>query len=185
MPRTKEQYDLIKEERKEAILNASFSLYALKVDKLTIDDICANCKCSHGIIYRYFKNVDDIVDKIYKSQSFVSIKSKMLTQLESGDNPLENAKNLLRYMLAIYDEKTASIALIILRETGKNSLRDKLFNIIEKGQQSYQFIGGEISDIIDVLFSFFKGKYLDILLNKKQKIAYPSIDNVMNIITRH
>ena len=185
MPRTKEQNDLIKDERKEAILNASFSLYALKQDKLTIDDICANCKCSHGIIYRYYKNIDDIVENIYKSQSFVSIKSKMLTQLESGDNPLDKIKNLLGYTLTIYDEKTASIILIILKETGKQSLRDKLFNIINEGQQSHQFIGGEIGDIIDVLFSFFKGKYFDILLNKKQKISYPSIDNVINIITRH
>ncbi len=184
MPRTKEQNDLVKEERKENILDCAFSLFALKQNKLTIDDICGKSKCSHGIIYHYYKSVDDIVEKIYKSGFYNTIKRSLFIELDKDSNPIEKVRNLIKKMMSFYDEKSVATITIIIREIDKNSLKEKLDSIIKEGQSSFQFVGGEPNEIIDILFSFFKGKYLDFLLNRKSKIIYPSIDNVMKIITR-
>ena len=58
MPRRPEQFDQLKDERKASILKHALPLFALKPQKdITIDLISQSAKCSHGLVYHYFKSM--------------------------------------------------------------------------------------------------------------------------------
>lgn len=67
MPRTLTQNKEIKDKRKELIIETSAALFCLYgYDNIVIDDIASKLKCSHGLIYHYFKNKDAILVDICK-----------------------------------------------------------------------------------------------------------------------
>ena len=61
MPRTKEQFQKMRDARKERILLESAKAFAIEgYDSVTVDKIVEKAKCSHGLFYHYFKNKEDI-----------------------------------------------------------------------------------------------------------------------------
>ena len=70
MPRTREQFSEMKDERRAAILNAALPLFSLG-QKVTIDMIADKAKCSHGIVYHYYTNTNQILEKLLKSSTYV------------------------------------------------------------------------------------------------------------------
>lgn len=61
MPKTREQNQLIKEERRNSILICSLYLFALKgYSSVNIDDVTKAAKCSHGLFYHYFKDKEEL-----------------------------------------------------------------------------------------------------------------------------
>ena len=67
MPRLASQNKEIKDERRQSILNASLVVFALYgKDNTTVDLLTTASKCSHGLFYHYFKNVDQVYDSLFK-----------------------------------------------------------------------------------------------------------------------
>lgn len=67
MPRTYQQNKIIKDERKQEILNRSLELFASSdFNKLTMDDIANFIPCSHGLLYHYFSNKKELVQSLRK-----------------------------------------------------------------------------------------------------------------------
>ena len=79
-------------------------MYSLMGDKLTIDHISKHAKCSHGIVYHYFRNVDSVVDAIKKSDKYINLKSSLLNV--EGENKYYQIKNMLDIYLNLKDEFT-------------------------------------------------------------------------------
>jgi len=76
MPKTIEQNKLLKEKRKEEILNASLRLFAnFGVESITMDEIAKEVGCSHGLIYHYFDSKEEIAKEL-------SLKSRKLFNYE-------------------------------------------------------------------------------------------------------
>ena len=72
MPRTKEQNEIIKEQRKKKVCKAALKLFALHGFKdVAVDDITREANCSHGLFYHYFKDQKDI---------FLQIEQDILTR---------------------------------------------------------------------------------------------------------
>lgn len=184
MPRTKEQNDIVKTQRRQSILQSSFILYALYGDKVTIDQISNKSKCSHGIVYHYFKNVDEIIDSLFKSPELNALKNELMVLLDM-DKPLESIAASIRKLTSLKNNNEFAIAHILLKEEGKNSLKERFSNLIEKGQEQHLFVAGEAKDIIAVLFSFLDGLYLQALLHKRNSLPLISIDNILNIVIKH
>ncbi len=66
MPRTKEQFEEIREKTKAQILESSLKLFAEKgYSGTSISDIAKDAKISKGLIYNYFASKIDIVKAIY------------------------------------------------------------------------------------------------------------------------
>ena len=58
----------MKDERKLSILESALPLFAIYgKNDVSIDMICNKAKCSHGLVYHYFKNVEQnaIVLRVY------------------------------------------------------------------------------------------------------------------------
>ena len=52
MPRTQEQFELIRTERMNIILTSAMYLFATKgYDSTTLDEIAKDAGCSHGLLY--------------------------------------------------------------------------------------------------------------------------------------
>ena len=68
MPRTFKENEKIKEERRNKILDLSLKLFAsYGYENVSIDMIAKKAKCSHGLMYHYFKDKDEILKAHYES----------------------------------------------------------------------------------------------------------------------
>jgi len=62
MPRTFKENEKVKEERRNRILNISLKLFAnLGYENVSMDMIAKKAKCSHGLMYHYFKDKNEII----------------------------------------------------------------------------------------------------------------------------
>ena len=67
MPRTPEQNQQIKDKRRGKLLLISLKVFASKgYDQVTIDNITAAAKCSHGLFYHYFDSKDRVFVAVMK-----------------------------------------------------------------------------------------------------------------------
>jgi AcrR family transcriptional regulator len=61
-PRTEEQYELIRQEKRELIMDTALELFAEKsYDNCSISDISKKAKISKGLMYNYFKSKEELL----------------------------------------------------------------------------------------------------------------------------
>ena len=69
MPRSPEQCAVIRDRRRNKILEKSLHLFALKgFDEVSVDDIMSATNCSHGLFYHYFSGKEDIYNALMKEK---------------------------------------------------------------------------------------------------------------------
>ena len=183
MPRTKEQFRDMKDERRSSILSAALPLFSLN-KKVSIDMICEKAKCSHGIVYHYFKNTDQILEKLLKNPVFLELNDKLF-KFEGGSS-YEKIEQILTTMLDVSQEKFDTVCYLnmIIKNNDKTSLRFQLTKLIKDGQTSGTIIGGEPSSLVDSVFLLLKGLYLTFLLEKHPDIKAPSVETVMQLLRK-
>lgn len=79
MPKTKEQCEKIKTDRKNEILISALHLFSLRgYDVVTVDDITDASSCSHGLFYHYFNSKEDVFKELleYARKKFLDQKIK-------------------------------------------------------------------------------------------------------------
>ena len=183
MPRTREQFSEMKDERRNSILSASLPLFSLN-KKVSIDMICAKAKCSHGIVYHYFRNTDQIFEKLLKSPVFLELNDKLFKVSEGSS--YEKIEHILSVLLDVSKDKFEDVCYLnmIIKNTDKTSLRFLLAKLIKDGQASGTIIGGEPSSLVDAIFFLLKGLYLTFLLEKHPDIKVPSVETVMQLLRK-
>lgn len=186
MPRRPEQFDQLKDERKASILKHALPLFALKPQKdITIDLISQSAKCSHGLVYHYFKSTDEIFEEIKNSKAYLSLYEK-LTAINSDDETYSQIVEIVKRFLEISSQKKdiVAYALIIINDDSKKSFYSSFLKLIEKGQNERVITGGNPKDIADCFFLLLKGIYCSLLNQKHSNVRVPSIDNILNIFKR-
>lgn len=100
MPRTREQFEEIKTARRQEIINSAIRIFCQKgYDNAKIDDIMRDCQCSHGLMYHYFRNKDEIFRDILISAARHS--DEMYERHFSGRMPTKKAfEQMVRNYLA-------------------------------------------------------------------------------------
>ena len=121
MPRTKEQFRAMKEEREAVILKTALPLFSLG-QKVTVDLIVEKAKCSHGIVYHYFKNTDQILEKLLKKPIYAELKQKLFNVKGSS---YEKISQIISVLLDVSKEKFENVCYLnmIIKENDKTSLR--------------------------------------------------------------
>ena len=182
MPRTKEQFRAMKEEREAVILKTALPLFSLG-QKITVDLIVEKAKCSHGIVYHYFKNTDQILEKLLKKPIYSELKHKLFNVEGSS---YEKISQIISVLLDVSKEKFENVCYLnmIIKENDKTSLRVFLTKLIRDGQISGTIIGGEPSQLVDSVFLLLKGTYLTFLLEKHPDIKVPSVETVMQLLRK-
>lgn len=184
MPRTREQFSEMKDERLNSILSAALPLFSLNGKKVSIDAISNKAKCSHGIVYHYFKNSDEIYEKLLKSSTYVELYNRLFGVLEGSS--YEKIEEIISVLLDVSEAKFENVCYlnIIIKNEDKNSLFSVLSKLVKEGQNSGKIIAGEPAEVVNTLFFVFKGIYLSFLQEKHPAIKVPSLENVMQLIRK-
>lgn len=186
MPRRPEQFEQIKDERRASILKHALPLFALRPAKdISIDLIAQAAKCSHGHVYHYFKNTEQILLEFKSSETYKDILLE-LTSFDSKVDTYSQITNIVKSFLSIAGENKNIIAytLVIISDESKQSFYAHFLKLIEKGQNERVVTGGNPKDIEDCFVLLIKGLYQSILNQKHPNVRVPSIDNVLNIFKR-
>ncbi len=183
MPRTREQFQEMKEDRRNSILVAALPLFSLN-KKVSIDMICEKADCSHGIIYHYFKNTDQILEKLLKNPTFLNLQAK-LNGIKGGSS-YEKIEEMLSILLDVSSDKFEAVCYLnmIIKNNDKTSLRATLTKLIKDGQAAGTIIGGEPAQLVDSVFLLLKGLYLTFLLEKHPDVKVPSVETVMQLLRK-
>ena len=184
MPRTREQFHEMKDERVASILDAALHLFAINGSKVSIDAISEKAKCSHGIVYHYFKNTEQIYEKLLKSPLFLDLNEKLLGPKEGSS--YERIEEIISILVDVSakDKNKICYLLMIIKNEEKKSLSETFKRVIKEGQNSGKIIGGEPSDIVNSIFFLLRGIYLTLLIEKHPTIKVPSLENVMQLIRK-
>lgn len=76
MPKSGEELEKLKTERKQNIVLAGLKVFCEKgYDGATVDDIAKKAECSHGLFYHYFKSKKEIFDAVIESAGVHSDKT--------------------------------------------------------------------------------------------------------------
>ncbi len=104
MPKTKEQNDLIKDERRKQILATALkSFCCIGFDATKIDDIAKQAGISHGLLYHYFTTKEEMFFELFfhSRGMYRKFETKILTD-ETLD-PLQKIRKLLTGLLQKMD----------------------------------------------------------------------------------
>lgn len=102
-PRTPEQYHIIREGRRQEIIEAAFHLFAENGFKSTkISDITTKAGISKGLFYNYFKDKQEVLEEVSKLL-FVEL-GEVVGRVHSYQSGKDNPKVLLREIFNLLKE---------------------------------------------------------------------------------
>ena len=183
MPRTREQFSEMKDERRASILKAALPLFSLN-KKVSIDAICEKAKCSHGIVYHYYRNTDQILETLLKSSTYVEIKHRLFENPEGSS--YEKIEEIVSVLLDVSEKQIENVCYLnmLIKDRDKGSLFIHLGKLIREAQASESIVAGDPNQLVDSVFFLVKGIYLTFLLEKHPVIKVPSLETVMQLLRK-
>ena len=183
MPRTREQFSEMKDERRASILKAALPLFSLN-KKVSIDAICEKAKCSHGIVYHYYRNTDQILETLLKSSTYVEIKHRLFGNPKGSS--YEKIEEIVSVLLDVSEKQIENVCYLnmLIKDRDKGSLFIHLGKLIREAQASESIVAGDPNQLVDSVFFLVKGIYLTFLLEKHPVIKVPSIETVMQLLRK-
>jgi len=199
MPRSKQSLEQLYQLRRQQILKNSLRLFAIKgYDATSVNDIAASIGFSHGLIYHYFTDKEEIFTTLL-DQSLALGYLPLFPQLtdEQLDDPRTTIKQIITH---IYDElervdsdfgyyfylflnmrfqKTAPAPRFRVPQKEQRPF-GIIARLIEAGQQKNVFGPGDPRDIAVIFFATMRGLTYA-MLNSETKFVLPSIDSLMNL----
>ena len=183
MPRTKEQFKEMKDDRKSSILKAALPLFSLS-NKVSIDAICEKAKCSHGIIYHYYRNSEQVLSTLLKSELYLELKAKLFGDFEGSS--YEQIENIMGILLDVSEKKFGNVCYLnmLIKDKEKGSLFLHLTKLVKDAQLSGLVVAGDPSQLVESVFFLLKGLYLTFLLEKHPVVRVPSVETVMQLLRK-
>jgi len=182
MPRTREQFSEMKDERRSAILKAALPLFSLG-QKVSVDLIAEKAKCSHGIVYHYFKNTDQILEKLLTKSTYVDLKNSLFNVEGSSYEKIEQILSVL-LDVSLQDLETVYYLNMFIKERDKSSLFSLLTKLVKDGQSSEMIVAGDAASLVESIFLLLKGLYLSFILEKHPDVKVPSKETVMQLLRK-
>ncbi|MFA5481069.1 MAG: TetR/AcrR family transcriptional regulator [Bacilli bacterium] len=201
MPKTPEQNQLIKEQRKQNILLTALRLFSIRgYDSVVVGDITKEAHCSHGLFYHYYRNKADVffdllkmaeeyeILKRNKSDNFVGMKAidgvrLIVDNMLQDIYKMDEAPYLLNMFMNMHLQKTLPITIESDKKKNRISFFDFFVELIIRGQKEGDIAGGEPREYAIIYFSTIKGLCYT-RLSMTEKATRPSSDIIMNLFTR-
>lgn len=187
MPRTPLQYRLLKSERRKLLFDAALKMCAvLGLQGLTTDDITNEARCSHGLFYHYYDNVESIIEEVLTSEVNKTFRARLFKEDKHQSSYARITAVVTLLLNALSEgERIIACALIAVNEDDRRSLRRHLIDLVRDGQDEGDVTGGEPKMITSCFLHLYKGLALSFLQRKKdEEIVIPPVDLVMNIFRR-
>lgn len=200
MPKTKEQYEAIKAERKKAILSGALYLFALQgYNSTTSDNISKYVQCSHGLLYHYFPTKEQLFEELF--ENVIKVKHReIIANVDITENPKYLLKDLLdAYLNALKnpnDEYACVIYLLLNihlqkkyipkpKNTDPNyKMYDLFFNAIENGKQQEVFYPNNTKEMLIAILAMLKGLSFTRINQGYKDFRCPSSDVISRMIMK-
>jgi len=156
MPRTKEQNEQLKTERKNMIAECGLKVFCEKSYGGTqMTDIAKKAQISHGLIYHYFKNKEELFDYVLmRSRQSISVELEKIVNSDISNT--EKVKQLTDFLInssiknknfpfeffTLLSRRFQDININGIFEKGKNhkhNVFNSLYNIFEDGEKKGEF----------------------------------------------
>lgn len=199
MPRTKDQFQEIKENRRSEILKAALPLFSLQgYDAVKIDDITKACGCSHGLFYHYFVSKEDLFQTMMDESKAVGKRCYPRTWLlDNGPEKavvhfVNNILNLLKndeencYYMYLYLTMDYQKTLPKPKNKDKNHkyFPDLLLEIIKQGQIEHTFNEENPHELIHVFLSLLRGLFYERLQSGKKLFHCPNKRLLLRVLLK-
>jgi len=173
MPKTKEQNEAIKLERRNAILKGALFLFALRgYDSTSSDSISKFIGCSHGLLYHYFPSKEALFTELFNE--VIQKKHRLLIEnIDLNENPKFLLKDLLDTFLNALrspDDEAACVMYLLLNIhlqkqyiPKPKSINDNLTylalftNVIERGKEEKVFYNNNTKELVVSILAMLKG----------------------------
>ena len=196
MPKTKEQFEQIRNERINKILETALYLFAMKgYDAINLDEVTKLSGCSHGLLYHYFKGKEElylaVVNEIvipYMKETTLGISFDQKAKFVIHDH-LEAVLKKIKMV----DERNALIIYLYLNIHLQKNLfvkkmdeRMPMFNktleLIKRGQEEGDFNNHAPEELAISVLSLVKGlAYTRIHIGYK-RFRCPNSDIAMRML---
>lgn len=192
MPRTKEANELVKNKRKQLILDTALRLFCLNgYDNVTMDQIAKEAKISHGLIYHYFKDKTDVLGHLTEAgksrlnESLIDEPSKDL----KGKDYFENMTNFIfdcckkgeEYVYYMYLFLTFRFSIKEYQEYSHLKFFQKFEDEFKYAQEKGEFEEGNPKEFITCYFILLQSIVHELMVNKN-KLEIPSTKVIMNLM---
>lgn len=192
MPKTALQNALIREKRKNAIMETALKQFALKgIDNISIDDIAQAMHISHGLFYHYFTDKTDLINAIIEKgkETIGKSVSELINNNVGGKDFVEELTKFYLSNIQASDSKAYYIYILLSLNLQKTTSSENNWNIsyhpyfvksIEIEQEKGVFTNLPASELITVYFSALEGLAYSRIKYKKT-FALPSVETLLNI----
>lgn len=202
MPKTAEQNQQIKDERRNVILKTALRLFAIRgYDSVVINDIAKEAGCSHGLFYHYYKNKSDLFLELMKiaeershlkrneGQDFATVPAiiaiRSIVTHMIDEIYLEDETPYFLYMFVnMHLQKTLPEPPLGKTRGPKKSFFHFFIDLIARGQKEGDVSGGDPKEFAIIYYSIIKGLCYTRLSMVKKPTTKPSPDIIMNLFTR-
>ena len=200
MPKSKEQFEQIRNERIDIILRCAKDLFALKgYEAVNFDEVTKLAKCSHGLIYHYFKNKEELYEAVLNKIVYPECR-KMFEGIECDKSPKELISNILDKVLGILsstdDDSIKTLYLLLnvhlqkglsvvkKNEQGRTHLYALVEGIISKGIKEKQFKEYDSNELTISLLSLLKGLSFTRIHIGHKRFNCPHKEVIMGILIK-
>lgn len=167
MPRSKQDFKAITDERKQSILDSALRLFSLYgYDSISIDDITKASKCSHGLFYHYFSSKADLFHTLM--ELIHSKWEKEIEKLNLNQPPLSIIKDITNFYIEKLKQEDEDAYVLYLfltfhlqknlpeplhkKDKDKKGPFKKIVEIVKQGQEDGVF---EVGDPIEYVRAYF------------------------------
>lgn len=173
MPRTSAQFEEMRKDREESILNAGLYLFATKgFEQTTADGIRAIVNCSHGLLYHYFRSKEDLYKAVIEKR-VLPIASSVTRGIDLNQKAkfvlTDVVDNFLKALKSDNDEFAWALALLLdihlqtvvnpkIRSVEKDKkVYDWVYELIERGKAEGDFNNLNSKELVVTILALFKG----------------------------
>ena len=198
MPRTTEQFELMRREREQAILNAGLYFFATKGFELTTADMIAKMvNCSHGLLYHYYKTKEDLYQAVIEKKVRPIVYS-IISDVDFNQKAkfvfIDITNRFLKALKNDNDEYAWAIALLLdihlqgvmnpkIKHVEKSKkLYDQVFDLIEKGKTEGDFNDLSSKELVVSLLALFKGLSYNRIRVGYAKFICPKTEVIINMV---
>ncbi|PTL79334.1 TetR/AcrR family transcriptional regulator [Vitiosangium sp. GDMCC 1.1324] len=195
MPRTAQQNQRLKEERRSALLKAARELFArrgLAATKMT--DLATAAGISYGLVYHYFPDKEAVFLTLVEEAVQGGI--QLLTDARSAPgSPWEQLHAVCSRMLEEARENSSFLLILVqaqacenLPTEGEQSLArhtarflQLLVELIEDGQRAGQVVDVPAGELARTFLATVEGLALTRLIKPRSNLPFPSADTVLRL----
>jgi AcrR family transcriptional regulator len=196
MPRSQQQNQRIKDERRRQILDAALKVFAAKGLAATMmSDIAAASDLSYGLIYHYFHDKEELFITLVERALQGALRLTEEIQARPGSpwerlhllcaEMMEGARATPEYFRIIVraqlGESPSSAVQAILHKYGE-PFWNNIVVLIREGQAAGQVVEGDAPELANMLNAIIQGLSLNLSYDYAGFEAFPSVETVMRFL---